>query len=236
MIDSKYILEIHTQGIRLLREGKRRDALEKFQIAMANLFSAVQLIKSSDALLPEKPIEKIDYACSSESIQPFSLSLPVLPATQDKVQEQAHTIFNRALVLPSDGNLNLEQCDMLYGAILYHIGLIYHVHGMELSCDNSLGKALEMYKLALNVIINDMNARPLVNKDINHWLLYAIFNNMANLYYYARVPEMVEYCSQNLRMVLAYSNTNLVSSDDMLFLVLNLDVNSGPGLISASAA
>ena len=234
MINSQCILDLNTKGITLLKEGNQQEALNTFQLALSNLIAAVQIMKNIGIEATQendKPIKT-----GSDVIPPFSMELTLHPSTQDKMLEQAHTMFHQALVLPSDGELKFEQCDMIYGCILYHIGLVYHGYGMEQTDELALAKALETYKLSLHVVINDMSTRPLLNQDINHWLLYAIFNNMANLYSYARVPEMIDYCTQNLRMVLAYSNTELITQNDMLFLVLNLDVATGPGVISASAA
>jgi len=183
---------------------------------------------------------------------------PATGTTMDKVPEQIDSLFNQALALPTNLEEEIQpyQYDMMYASLLYNMGLVLHNHGLQYSCGASLTKALETYEVAHCVLLHDLyfnkkgkegsedNAAMDENNndkdhhfDVHHWLLYAMWNNMSNIYSYACSPFMTKYCLDRLRMALSYTDSALLQRDDLLFFVVNLDVfGDGPGMISAPAA
>ena len=168
---------------------------------------------------------------------PYTLNIPFQTQTLDTFPEDAATLFNQVMVLPIEFALHRENYDLIYASILYNMGLVLHNYGLQYSCGKSLRKALETYEVAHGVLVHELQRRDgMPGNDIHHWLLYALFNNMANIYNFARSPVMTQYCLERLRLVLSYSDSKFLETDDLLFYVVNLDVLGGPGVISAAAA
>ena len=199
---------------------------------------------SSDSLRspPLPPLltpPKVSHSCQSP---PHAIAIPFETPTADTFPEHASTLFNQCLNFPlmSSDPLPRDHCDLFYASLLYNMGLVLHNYGLQYSCGKSLRKALETYEVAHGVILHDLQRSVNVTAscDVHHWLLYALFNNMANIYAFADSPVMTQYCLERLRWVLAHSDSALLKPCDLLFLVVNLDVlgTAGPGVISASAA
>jgi hypothetical protein len=182
---------------------------------------------------------------SQDSPLPYALLIPFETPTADTFPEHAATLFNQCVIFPptspqEGGPLPREQCDVVYASLLYNMGLVLHNYGLQYSCGRSLHKALETYEVAHGVLLHDLQRPSSATStcDVHHWLLYALFNNMANIYAFAHSPVMTQYCLERLRWVLAHSDSALLQSQDLLFLVVNLDVlgTAGPGVISAASA
>ncbi|CAB9518653.1 expressed unknown protein [Seminavis robusta] len=192
---------------------------------------------------------------SSQSPAPHALAIPFETPTSDTYPEHVATLFNQVLVFPheqqddqssssANSTLPREHYDIFYASLLYNMGLVLHNYGLQYSCGQSLRKALETYEVAHGVLLHDLQRQTNTSSsnnscwDVHHWLLYALFNNMANIYAFANSPIMTQYCLERLRWVLAHSDSNLLQPQDLLFLVVNLDVlgADGPGIIAAASA
>lgn len=168
---------------------------------------------------------------------PFTMATPVETRTFDTFPEQASTLFSKVLVLPKEYGMLRDNYDVIYASLLYNMGLVLHNYGLNHSCGSSLRKALETYEVAHGVIVHDLQRRGgAPDNDVQHWLLYALFNNMANIYNFARSSIMTQHCLERLRLVLSHSDSALLEKQDLLFFVCNLDVVGGLGVIAAGAA
>ena len=265
MCDSSAVLDLNTLGIMHFRNGRKQEAMCNFESSLTQLMIHVQSSKrfrgldahgQGDILQPQKKRRRNDGTSDAASRpevttaptktkQAFAMTIPLKDA---EYCGKASSLFNQVLVLPQHEEITRENCDVIYAALLYNMALVLHHHGLEFSCDKSLLRALETYELAHQVLLQDLHSPgatirkeatmeegKVTKKCIQHWLLYAVFNNMASIYAGAHTPTMANYCLERLRCVLTYTDSSLLKQQDLLFYVVNLDVLGCPH-ISAGAA
>lgn len=263
MCDSSAVLALNNLGIMHFRAGSKQEAMYNFESSLTKLMIHVQSSKrflnldahdESGTLRPQKkrrrnngtsvPVSRPKATTTpAKKKQAFAMTIPLKDAD---TCSQSSSLFNQVLVLPHNEDITRENCDVIYAALLYNMALVLHHQGLEFACDDSLLLALETYELAHQVLLRDLSPpRSTIRKEptegqvtkkcIQHWLLYAMFNNMASIYACAYTPIMTNYCLERLRCVLTYSDSSLLKQQDLLFYVLNLDVLGCPH-ISAGAA
>ena len=253
MCDTSAILDLNSLGIMHLRDGRNQEAMNNFEASLAQLMTYVQKNDlfdrdGSENLCPTKKRRRNtsdnlagQSGSSRKPTTPFAMSIPF---KDSDICSQAESLFNQVLVLPQNETITQENCDVIYASLLYNMALVLHNHGLQNACEKALLRALETYELAHEVLLRDLNppsdkynaAEKVASKKcVQHWLMYATFNNMASVYSYACAPTMTNYCLERLRCVLTYSDSSLLTKEDLLFYVVNLDVLGCPHIAAGAA-
>jgi len=225
------------------RTGQQQEAMENYQASLAMLINHGNRFHTDDTNVNRRLAKKrrrsykIESSCGTICQEngttrgAFAMQIPFRDAA---TFEAAQPLFNKVLVLPQDQAITPENFDVIYANLLFNTALVMQIHGIRKACNRSLVQALETYELAFDLLIQGITEDE-IDMSIRNWLLYALSNNIATIYVAARAPFMTQYFLGQLRYFLTYSDSSLLSREDLRFYIVNLDVLTCP-CISACAA
>jgi hypothetical protein len=145
----------------------------------------------------------------------FSVSLWTAEESFPRRQDETSIfMYSEALVL-----VHTDHCKgLLIAVMLYNMALVHHARGIERNASSLLTAALKFYGLAVAVA-------QCRNGGINasdHWLLLAIYNNMAQIDLSRANSDKLSQCLGNIQTLLAANRVEqAVDADAYAFFLTN---------------
>jgi hypothetical protein len=256
------IIELNNRAVTSLQRGFHKEASALLRDAIADLMDRFSACQQSCSFSPEtvNSVSSMEMQVdtpptSSPSSPPLSFdgedshglsSCNKIEQKQDKpsilsvplwtdasfAQSQDETLFfmyGRALVLAHTKHSK----ETLTGVILFNMALVIHARAIERGTITLLSTALKFYGKAAAEMKN-YNA----TSACDHWILLAIYNNMAQIYLSrsSSCSQELCMCLSNIGALLASENiANVVDDDDYYFFFRNATLHKVK-LVAAPAA
>jgi hypothetical protein len=248
-MNNSEVIELNNRAVTSLQRGCHKEANGLLREAIADLMDQFSAHQQSCSFSPQtvdsvSPIEmQVDITpptaspsspalssksedshgkssyCKIEEKQGTTsiLSVPLWPDAS-LAQSQDETLvfmYSRVLVLAHTKHSR----ETLTGVILFNMALVIHARTVECGTITLLSTALKFYGKAAAVIQNDNAASA-----CDHWILLAIYNNMAQIHLSRSNSRSEEFCMclSNIEALLASENiANVIDDDDYYFFFRN---------------
>jgi hypothetical protein len=246
IMNTHKVIGLNNGAIALLRQGKHKQAAAMLRTAVADLQDhfgghehGPHLSSSSETVDSESSVEMHYGAPSSPACTAFSsdddyqhssvikanqnqnkpsiISVP-LRTEESFAQKDDKTLifmYAQALVLA-----RVDHCkETLTAVVLYNMALANHARAIEKHTSSDLTVALKFYGLAVAIIQgqNDVGVNA-----FTHWLLLALYSNMAQIYFSQACSGKLRHCLGNIRALLASDRIGqVVGGEDYAFFWTN---------------
>jgi hypothetical protein len=255
------IIELNNRAVTSLQRGCHNEAIALLRVAIADLMDRFSAHQQSCSFSPETvdSVSVSSIELQADTPSPFSPPLSFngqddhgmssyseIEQKQDKTsilsvplwsydffaQSQDETLvfmYGRALVLAHTKHSK----DILTGVVLFNMALVNHARAIERGTSSLVSTALKFYGMAAAVIqkYNAANA-------CDHWILLALYNNMAQIYLSQSRSRSQELCTclSNIKLLLASESiANVVGDEDYYFFFMNSMLHRGE-FVAAPAA
>jgi hypothetical protein len=136
------------------------------------------------------------------------------------LKNQSHEKNDKSLVFVYAQALVLAHIDhhreVLIGVVLYNIALTNHARAIEKNKSSFLLVALKLYSMAVAIVkaavVKDQNDDDV--KSSSYLLLFALYNNMAQIYLTCASSEKLRQCLGNINALLHVDRIEQVIDDD----------------------
>ena len=212
------IIETNVQGISLMQQSKYDEAIVRLKEGLMALLPQLNEAIANETMVafetsvkgtrdsPQKsslyPELRIDGSIRSTINNRSLFSVEVLP--KDKVStndEDVFVLFNRALHLSREIKDIHENAafygQLLSGIIIYNLGLSHHLQGLKTGDSRMQSRALELYLLAYQDLMDQCSSRGEKMPTVN-MALVSIVNNMGHIYAHFRRYEETSMCRDEL--------------------------------------
>lgn len=212
------ILELHRQGVLILRKGENSLAIK----VMHEALEALQGLVVQYAQTPlSQHTTRPTVAAGTASIEAISTTSKPSSAASDAQINDLFLLFDRALLL----NIPVEQMTSNFAAcfhvltlvLTYNIGLAHQLHSLRCTCSRTLEeRALDCYSAAYASL--RQTPASIAHQPMLHMVHLAVVNNMGHLYAHSfRQYQLAQECTQELlwRLVAAPTSSTLNASSDL---------------------
>jgi hypothetical protein len=201
------VIEMNNNAVAVLRQGRYKQAIDLLRTAIAGL---------KDCVVEHN--EEMDFSVSSVNKNQGTSPILSVPLWTEDSFAQKHDsslifVYAQALVLaPVD-----HRRRVLIGVVLYNMALANHVRAIEKEKSGLLMAALKFYGMAEAIV----RGQPDVDAS-GHWLLLALYNNMAQIYMSYSSSEKLHQCLGIIDYLLAADKIEQVlDADDYAFFLTN---------------
>jgi hypothetical protein len=219
----------NNRAIVLLRQGKHKQAAALLRTVIADLKDrfvvheqgppsslGTDAASSSACTSVNGEGDDEDYS-SMKQDKPSIISVPLWTEESLEQKDDKTLIFMyaQALVLA-----RVDHCkETLTAVVLYNMALANHARAIEKHTSSDLTVALKFYGLAVAIIQgqNDVGVNA-----FTHWLLLALYSNMAQIYFSQACSGKLRHCLGNIRALLASDRIGqVVGGEDYAFFWTN---------------
>jgi hypothetical protein len=223
------VIELNNNAVGFLRQGEYKKATYLLRTAIAGLKNCF-LEHNEEGDLSESSVnKKLDAPPSSASSASFNGDEMVdqkqgilgVPLWTEESFAQKHDsslifVYAQALVLAP---INHHRT-LLTGVVLYNMALANHVRAIEKGKASLLMHALKFYVMAVAIVRGQSDVD--VKASSCHWLLLALYNNMAHIYMSYSSSEKMLQCLGSIEGLLAADKIEqVINVNDYAFFLIN---------------
>jgi hypothetical protein len=221
-MSTRNIIDLNNGAVSALQQGRYKEAIGLLRTATTYIKNGFVSSDGKDNDGQSSPI-KVDEEQDMPSI--FSVRIwneETCARHQDKT---SIFMYSQALVLGHDDHCK----ELLTGVVFYNMALVNHARGIEIEKACLLTAALNFYGMAVAVT----HTRNGDVRASDHWLLLALYSNMAHIHLSRVCNEKLSQCLGNVRLLLANDTAEqVVDADDYYFFLANslleIRVDSAP--------
>lgn len=227
------IIELNNRAVKALQQGRHKEAIGLLRVAVADLLNAVKTVSSVEMQVDSPSPSSTSLSFNGEDGEQDKPPISSVPIwTKDHfAQSQDETLifmYDRALVL---AHTNHCRGELLTGVVLFNMALASHARAIKRGTPSLLSTVLKLYSMAAGAI---QNYNEVITSD--HWILLALYNNMAQIYLSQARCEELRKCLSNIQTLLAEESTaDVVDDDDYAFFFTNSMLQLGD-FVAAPAA
>jgi hypothetical protein len=220
-MSTRNIIDLNNDAVSSLQQGRHYEAVDLLRTAIADLMKLFVLPSLSSAHILSSDGSDNDGHTSPIKVdkkqdKPSMFSVPLWSEETCTRQQDKTSVFmySQALVLSDD-----DHCEeFLIGVVFYNMALVNHARAMETEIASLLTTALNFYDMAVTITQSrddDVGA-------FDHWLLLALYSNMAHIYLSRLCSKKMRECLGGIRSLLATDKAeHVIDADDYFFFVAN---------------
>jgi hypothetical protein len=229
-MNSSKIIDLNNNAVDVLRQGRHKQATDLLRRAIADLKTHF-VVHNQEVGASESSVNMQLAASSSSTSASFNddddgdnssfidvdqrqgkraiLSVPLWTkeSVARKHDKSLIFVYAQALMLADIEHRR----EVLIGVVLYNMALANHARAIETKKSALLAVALKFYGMAVAIVQGQYDDDV---KSSSHWLLLALYNNMAQIHLTYASSEKLRKCLWNIDTLLAADRIEQVVDDD----------------------